>query len=362
MQPEKPGRVWLVAGAACLILGSCAAAYCFGSGRSIAGSLVVIVHLVGQGILIYWAGSILPDSDKPQDASIRRRLFDRHLVILGAFLYASAAAAAIAVATNLFYSDALAPFKAAATQPAVSMPPRDVGSIFALSIALSVIGVLFFVAYRLSNIRDDTVVSEEFRPGEFWGGLLVRCGEAILLVFSLFLIIVATQTTDEKSFIGLQVLPAIALLGGMLIKSFEQLVFGLADRLFKAMEVLLPSDANSQSPGKPRAPADQVVEGRFNQWLARDPALFASAAGTSWTLVPRTSAHDAIFYLDFGTPPGAQLAAPRIDSALKTGLPGSVMPQDVSAAVAPNSSRVNITIKQSVLTALATAAAAGTWP
>ena len=109
------------------------------------GSIAIVFQAGGQATLAWWAALPMPDPCKNQDASIRRRLFDRHLVVLGSFLYVTAVAAALAFVVTFFHNPkALEPFKAAATLPVVQAAPGDVGAIFAMSVALSVIGALFF--------------------------------------------------------------------------------------------------------------------------------------------------------------------------------------------------------------------------
>ncbi len=128
-----------------------------------------------------------------------------------------------------------------------------------MSCALALVGALFFIAYRLATIRDGEIVAEPFSLGDFWGGVFVRCAKAILLVFALFLILIGTSGSNDSAtkwgLFPLAMLPAIGQLGGMLIKSFEQVVFGLADRLFKVVGVLLPTDrATTNSPARPVVP------------------------------------------------------------------------------------------------------------
>jgi hypothetical protein len=233
---------------------------------NLSGLLFVVLQWFGQAILAFWAAIPLRDPRLPtgkQTTKTRIDLFNRHLVLIGSFLYFTSVAAVIAVSLAIWNGGIVEPFRSAASQPILDVPPKHIAAIFAMACAFALIGALFFIAYRLMNIRDAEIDREDFQLGEFWGGLFVRCGEAVLLTFAIFLILMGLQSPPNQApatsqpsagskYFGLPLLPAIGLLGGMLIKSFEQLVFGLADRLFEAAAVVFPSTDNSaDSSGKP---------------------------------------------------------------------------------------------------------------
>ena len=106
-----------------------------------------------------------------------------------------------------------------------------------VSTALSLVGVFFFVGFatRRNMLQDN----EEFVVARFWTGIFLGTGQAVIYMLVFFLLL-AWQNVES---FGL--LPLLALVTGMFIKSGERVIFGLAQRVFAAVEVLLPAHRES---------------------------------------------------------------------------------------------------------------------
>jgi len=199
----------------------------------------------------------------------------------------------------------------------------------------------------------------------------VRCGEAVLLVFALFLLLIASQAATSPApkpapgtvgtSSGLVLLPAIALLGGMLIKSFEQLVFGLADRLFKAAEVFFPPTPAPAPSVAPARISEAKIKTALDRWLLANGAKLPKPTATSWVLVDPKAAE---FWLIFGSPADAKTAAAQLQPLLAANLPVSVKASSLLIHDDAATSRVYVTIDDSALLGLADASASTTnpWP
>jgi hypothetical protein len=118
---------------------------------------------------------------------------------------------------------------------------------FLMAMGLSWIGSLYFVASRLSEKRESED-KEEFRVAEFWSGLFVYMGEAVLLTMVVFFMLMgqigfALQGKGNGSETDLTGavfwLPAVGLIIGMLIKPAETLIFGTASRVLAGIQAAL---------------------------------------------------------------------------------------------------------------------------
>lgn len=105
-----------------------------------------------------------------------------------------------------------------------------------ISLGMSILGALFFVANSLREKRDEF---EQFDHSGFWSGLWYRLGEAVLFTVVFFLVLRRFYPAS-----GALWLPVLALFLGMFVKSGERLVFGLAKRVFAAVSTLLPINAS----------------------------------------------------------------------------------------------------------------------
>jgi hypothetical protein len=104
-----------------------------------------------------------------------------------------------------------------------------------LSCGVAVMGALFYFATSLwAKIGKADL--EPFDASLFWGGLWFRIGEALIFTAVLFLF-VRVYANDRYL-----LLPLVALLVGMFLKSGERLIAGMANRLFAAFTQLFPSD------------------------------------------------------------------------------------------------------------------------
>jgi hypothetical protein len=133
---------------------------------------------------------------------------------------------------------------------------------------MSVLGALFFITNRLwlkgFGQSGDT---QEFQKERFWAGFFMRLGEAQIFTLVMILVLATGSGSFSVSGEGTQSivfsykwLPLVGLMLGMFVKSGERIVFGLANRLFAAMEAFLPSRAETPrlNDGKPKAkPTDR---------------------------------------------------------------------------------------------------------
>jgi hypothetical protein len=118
-----------------------------------------------------------------------------------------------------------------------------VGILLIMSTLVTLLGALFFFATAMWN-KMQNADRESFDPSIFWAGLWFRVGEAV--VFNLvFFFLLRVYAPDSYL-----LLPLVSLLVGMFLKSGEQLVSSLAQRLFAAFSALLPVET------APRTAAD----------------------------------------------------------------------------------------------------------
>lgn len=147
------------------------------------------------------------------------------------------------------------------------------GIILLASVGLAALGSLFFTADALREKRDAN--DEDFSVRAFWGGLWFRMGESILFALVLFLLLAGNQSNGSSDsydrYFGL--FPLIALLMGMFVKSGERLIFGIAHRLFAAVEALVPATKErplgtdtQNSPGRPQNVRLDEGDGRTLRW------------------------------------------------------------------------------------------------
>lgn len=118
-----------------------------------------------------------------------------------------------------------------------------VGILLIMSTLVTLLGALFFFATAMWN-KMQNAERENFDSSIFWAGLWFRVGEAV--VFNLvFFFLLRVYAPDSYL-----LLPLVSLLVGMFLKSGEQLVSSLAQRVFAAFSALLPVEA------APRVAAD----------------------------------------------------------------------------------------------------------
>jgi hypothetical protein len=108
-----------------------------------------------------------------------------------------------------------------------------IGMLLVLSTLVALLGALFFFANALWA-RMQEAERDPFDRAIFWAGLWFRLGEAV--VFNLVFFLLFRLYAPEQYLI----LPLLSLLVGMFLKSGEQLISGLANRLFAALSQLLP--------------------------------------------------------------------------------------------------------------------------
>jgi hypothetical protein len=128
-----------------------------------------------------------------------------------------------------------------------------------LSLNMAVLGALFFIANSLRKLR---ICRRSFDSSVFWAGLWYRIGEAVLFTLVFLLVIHwrykgdLLKTSAEYDLM----LPLLALVLGMFIKTGERLVFGTAERIFAAASAMLPVqpevlDSRSQRENPPHGAA-----------------------------------------------------------------------------------------------------------
>lgn len=165
-----------------------------------------------------------------------------------------------------------------------------------VALLLAVSGALFYIANALRTKRDS---AELFDYSRFWSGLWFRLGEVALFTLVLF-VVSRWQNWRSPTFF----LPPLALLIGMFVKSGEQLIFGLAERIFAATAALLPESRSvRQNPslGSVKGLTAAVVEGKvrltWNQIEARvgQPRYLVEVRDptTGWTRSTETVATSA---------------------------------------------------------------------
>lgn len=110
-----------------------------------------------------------------------------------------------------------------------------------VSSSVAILGALFYFATSLWA-KMKTNDGERFDRSKFWAGLWFRLGEAVLFNLVLFLVI-RNYAPDESL-----LLPIGSLFVGMFLKSGEQMISGLADRLFAALAALIPTTIRPETP------------------------------------------------------------------------------------------------------------------
>ncbi len=115
-----------------------------------------------------------------------------------------------------------------------------VAALFAFSTLVALLGALFFFANSLwQRMREEA--PEPFDRSIFWAGLWFRVGEAVLFNLVFFLLL-RYYAPDQYL-----ALPLVALLVGMFLKAGENLISGLANRVFAAFGELVPTTLKQAS-------------------------------------------------------------------------------------------------------------------
>ena len=271
--------------------------------------------LVG-GLLLasgLYALSRLPLPTTPID--LCNKLYERYMVGVGYALLVVALMSATAIAGCAFngLTATLFPSKAGDAVDKLALDANPVGLTVLLCIAvgMSVLGALFFVANALRTKRADF---EEFSTPMFWSGLWYRLGEAVLFTIVFFLVLRRFAGPS-----GMYWLPVVALLLGMFVTSGERLVFGLAKRVFAAMETLVPisaSDMDELEEKKPAAPTQFVVTRTAVDAVTAVWAPPAAGPAARSYHVQRRTAPGGMW-----EPVGATIATTMLVSNLKAGVP-----------------------------------------
>ncbi|NOZ79058.1 MAG: hypothetical protein GXP48_07765 [Acidobacteria bacterium] len=237
------------------------------------GGLVGAMALGAAIILASTRSPRVPTPGTSSDAD--NRLYSRYLTGLGFALLIVALSTAISAAglvRNRWIEVSGAEFQAAFNRESpkktaldahantgadvgrVLAPGTRVGLMLLLSTEMSILGALFFVTNRLRKKRDEPGGPEKFERGRFWSGMFFRMGEAVLFTFAFFWLFwkyVSSGGGADYTF-----LPILALFLGMFVKTGEQLMFGLGERLLLAVGQLFPIPA-SGSAGSPPAEGEE---------------------------------------------------------------------------------------------------------
>ncbi len=114
-------------------------------------------------------------------------------------------------------------------------------TLLAVSTLVAILGALFYFANSMWRRIEDPE-REPFDASLFWGGLWFRLGEAV--IFNLVLFFLLRSYASDRFFL----LPLVALLIGMFLKSGERLIAGIAERMFAAFDALIPPRLPKISP------------------------------------------------------------------------------------------------------------------
>lgn len=171
-----------------------------------------------------------------------RYLYYKHLLGLGVYLV-GATTVGIAALAGLLVTGRL--------QLLAAQPPEQhsVGVIVLMSSLLALLGALFYVCNAIRKKSERKKPDEPFDIGWFWAGIFLRVGEALIFTLVLFLLFSMQNSPDYR------MLLLTSLLIGMFIKTGERVIFGIAQRVFAAVETLVPTSAPErparQSPVQP---------------------------------------------------------------------------------------------------------------
>ncbi|RNC81003.1 MAG: hypothetical protein ED559_04150 [Phycisphaera sp.] len=118
---------------------------------------------------------------------------------------------------------------------------RFTAVLFLTSSMVAILGALFYLANSLWK-KMNAQSREQFDPNLFWAGLWFRMGEAVVFNLVLFLFIITINVDAQEDARSLLVwLPLMSLLVGMFLKAGEQMIFGIAQRVFAAFSALVPT-------------------------------------------------------------------------------------------------------------------------
>lgn len=217
--------------------------------------VVGAILLLSAGAIAGAIGVRLLDSpeETAEPAERANRLYQRYLVGVGYALLLVALVNVVAFA-GFAYSKILPlvfplgsglTAESAAGAAKTRLTPLATALVIFVTLSMSVLGALFFIANSLREHRDQM---HEFDAAKFWGDLWYRLGEAILFSVVFLLAIRRFYPNDE----GFFWMPIFALFLGMFVQTGERLVFGLAKRVFAAAQSLVPLESDAASP--PNAP------------------------------------------------------------------------------------------------------------
>lgn len=198
----------------------------------------------------------LPEPDKANMQEWNRTRYCRALVGVGCALLLDGLLNLIAFA-GFAYSCALSsvfPLGAAAETPAnsgawwgyfwgVFGTSKNEGIVLAVlilvSLGMALLGALFHIAnslWKKMPRNNDETGTVDFDVSVFWAGLWFRIGESFIFTIVAFLILRLYDTNGNQIFL----LPLIALVMGMFLKSGEALITGLALRVMESFAQLVP--------------------------------------------------------------------------------------------------------------------------
>lgn len=166
----------------------------------------------------------------------------RYIFAVGAFMLLNGLAGNVVIAGFVFHG------KLAIVSSASGAAEREMHAYYIIiAAAMSFIGALFFVTYTVWRKRYGPVKQREaFDADHFWAGLSLRLGEAI--IFNLCFVLLLASLANETSAVTFRWLPILGLVTGMFVKSGEQVVFGIAGRLFDAARAFVPTGASATDP------------------------------------------------------------------------------------------------------------------
>lgn len=196
--------------------------------------LAVILSAMAAARVALLAGRLPRVGGTPEEAC--RENYKRCMVGLGAALLAFAILTIVAL-SGFAYSGTLPRiFGFAKSAPGTLGPTTgskiDQMVLLLVSLIMSLLGALFYVT---NSLREKRKATEEFDWTIFWSGLWYRLGEAVLFTIVFFLAIRRFSDPGTDAW-----LPLLALFLGMCVTAGERLVFGLARRVFGAVEAFLP--------------------------------------------------------------------------------------------------------------------------
>lgn len=226
---------------------------------AIAEAICAVVASIGLFLVFAGASQTIGSSARGTN------LAAKYIFAVGAFMLLNGLAGNVVVAGFVFHG------KLAIVSSATLPADREMHAYYIIiATAMSFIGALFFVTYTVWRKRYGPAKQREpFDPDHFWAGLSLRLGEAI--VFNLCFVLLLASLANETSALTFRWLPILGLVTGMFVKSGEQVVFGIAGRLFDAARAFVPTATPSTDRADSAADQDHVEPSDGSE-EARTPA------------------------------------------------------------------------------------------